>query len=313
MLCCDPPPPSPLAEPIPPKPSRFSPAKPPERLKPRGFPRPRLPPSPRIPPRPSATQPRWILAPKAPRASPAQWPWCDRSRCRGVLPRWQLRPAPGRLFRPWEAARRGQDLAATLAGGVCSPNASLLMFPRFRGGSACPGHPPNMPEDTTASRLRLAGLSFLLQILTIILFAVFVRYSPESGSGPCSQQLNCSWKNRDLGFQHPREYPRPGWVQRVALPGPQALLRGEGMGCHRVQALSHRPARRLQQRRGNIKAQGWGTGASHPGGWAESRHACKDFPRAWTKPSPKQGYLGLGRAFQQREHRGDRWVQPINR
>ncbi|XP_054038734.1 ammonium transporter Rh type B [Rissa tridactyla] len=61
-----------------------------------------------------------------------------------------------------------------------------------------------MPEDTTASRLRLAGLSFLLQILTIILFAVFVRYSPESGSGPCSQQLNCSWKNRDLGFQHPR-------------------------------------------------------------------------------------------------------------
>ncbi|XP_063213152.1 ammonium transporter Rh type B isoform X1 [Chroicocephalus ridibundus] len=61
-----------------------------------------------------------------------------------------------------------------------------------------------MPEGTTASRLRLAGLSFLLQILTIILFAVFVRYSPESGSGPCSQQLNCSWKNRDLGFQHPR-------------------------------------------------------------------------------------------------------------
>ncbi|NXS98999.1 RHBGB protein, partial [Jacana jacana] len=55
-----------------------------------------------------------------------------------------------------------------------------------------------------ASRLRLAGLCFLLQILTIILFAVFVRYSPEGSSGPCSQRLNCSWKNQDLGSQHPR-------------------------------------------------------------------------------------------------------------
>ncbi|KAM6365039.1 ammonium transporter Rh type B isoform 3-T3 [Pluvialis apricaria] len=59
-----------------------------------------------------------------------------------------------------------------------------------------------MPEDTIASRLRLSGLCFLLQILTIILFATFVRYSPESSSGPCSQQLNCSWKNQDSGFQH---------------------------------------------------------------------------------------------------------------
>ncbi|NXT55420.1 RHBGA protein, partial [Pluvianellus socialis] len=60
------------------------------------------------------------------------------------------------------------------------------------------------PEDTAASRLRLSGLCFLLQILTIILFAVFVRYSPESSSGPCSQQPNCSWKHQDSGFQHPR-------------------------------------------------------------------------------------------------------------
>ncbi|NXP09751.1 RHBGB protein, partial [Thinocorus orbignyianus] len=59
-------------------------------------------------------------------------------------------------------------------------------------------------EDTAASRLRLTGLCFLLQSLTIILFAVFVRYSPESSSSPCSQQLNCSWKNQDLGSQHPR-------------------------------------------------------------------------------------------------------------
>ncbi|KAM9264337.1 LOW QUALITY PROTEIN: ammonium transporter Rh type B [Morus bassanus] len=61
-----------------------------------------------------------------------------------------------------------------------------------------------MPKHTAASRLRLSGLCFLLQILTIILFAVFVRYSPESSPGLCSQQLNCSWRNQDSGFQHPR-------------------------------------------------------------------------------------------------------------
>ncbi|NXK14617.1 RHBGB protein, partial [Herpetotheres cachinnans] len=61
-----------------------------------------------------------------------------------------------------------------------------------------------MPEHTAASRLRLSGLCFLLQILTIILFAVFVRYSPESSSSLCSQQLNCSWRNQDSRFQHPR-------------------------------------------------------------------------------------------------------------
>lgn len=97
-----------------------------------------------------------------------------------------------------------------------------------------------MPEDTIASRLRLSGLCFLLQILTIILFAAFVRYSPESNSGPCSRQLNCSWKNQDSGFQHPREYRRPGWVPRAALSCPQGLPRGwHGMsprpGCHTVQ------------------------------------------------------------------------------
>uniref|UniRef100_A0A8C8AWT6 Rh family B glycoprotein n=1 Tax=Otus sunia TaxID=257818 RepID=A0A8C8AWT6_9STRI len=61
-----------------------------------------------------------------------------------------------------------------------------------------------MPEHTAASRLRLSGLCFLLQILTILLFAVFVRYSPESSLGLCSQQLNCSWRNKDSDFQHPR-------------------------------------------------------------------------------------------------------------
>ncbi|NWW85824.1 RHBGB protein, partial [Rhynochetos jubatus] len=61
-----------------------------------------------------------------------------------------------------------------------------------------------MPEHPTATRLRLAGLCFLLQILTIILFAAFVRYSPESSPSLCSPQLNCSWRNQDSGFQHLR-------------------------------------------------------------------------------------------------------------
>ncbi|NXW10402.1 RHBG protein, partial [Fregetta grallaria] len=61
-----------------------------------------------------------------------------------------------------------------------------------------------MPEHTTASRLQLSGLCFLLQILLIILFAVFVRYSPERSPSLCSQQLNCSLRNTDAGFQHPR-------------------------------------------------------------------------------------------------------------
>ncbi|NXH42148.1 RHBGB protein, partial [Dicaeum eximium] len=54
-----------------------------------------------------------------------------------------------------------------------------------------------------ASRLRLSGLCFLLQILNILLFAVFVRYSPESSPGRCPPQLNCS-RSQDSGFQQPR-------------------------------------------------------------------------------------------------------------
>uniref|UniRef100_A0A672UZ38 Rh family B glycoprotein n=1 Tax=Strigops habroptila TaxID=2489341 RepID=A0A672UZ38_STRHB len=52
--------------------------------------------------------------------------------------------------------------------------------------------------------LRLSGLCFLLQILTILLFAAFVRFSPESSPKLCSQPLNCSWRNQDSGFQHHR-------------------------------------------------------------------------------------------------------------
>ncbi|NWR88704.1 RHBGB protein, partial [Furnarius figulus] len=58
--------------------------------------------------------------------------------------------------------------------------------------------------QNVASRLRLSGLCFLLQILNILLFAVFVRYSTESSSSLCSPQLNCSRRNQDSGFQHSR-------------------------------------------------------------------------------------------------------------
>ncbi|KAM8986487.1 ammonium transporter Rh type B isoform 1-T1 [Ara ararauna] len=61
-----------------------------------------------------------------------------------------------------------------------------------------------MSEPSVTSRLRLSGLCFLLQTLTILLFAAFVRFSPESSPGLCSQPLNCSQRNQDSGLQHPR-------------------------------------------------------------------------------------------------------------
>ncbi|NXR24864.1 RHBGB protein, partial [Cinclus mexicanus] len=61
-----------------------------------------------------------------------------------------------------------------------------------------------MPEHTAASRLWLSGLCFLLQILNILLFAVFVRYSPESSPEQCPWQLNCSRRTQDSGFQQLR-------------------------------------------------------------------------------------------------------------
>ncbi|XP_030324480.1 ammonium transporter Rh type B [Calypte anna] len=63
-----------------------------------------------------------------------------------------------------------------------------------------------MPEPSITSRLQLSGFCFLLQILLIILFALFVRYSPERSPGLDSQELNCSWRNRDLGLQPPRSW-----------------------------------------------------------------------------------------------------------
>ncbi|XP_057265944.1 ammonium transporter Rh type B [Pezoporus wallicus] len=61
-----------------------------------------------------------------------------------------------------------------------------------------------MAEPGATSRLRLSGLCFLLQTFTILLFAAFVRFSPESGPGLCSQPLNCSRRIQDWGSQPPR-------------------------------------------------------------------------------------------------------------
>ena len=157
-----------------------------------------------------------------------------------------------------------------------------------------------MPEHTVASRLRLSGLCFLLQILTIILFAVFVRYSPESSSGLCSQQLNCSWRNQDSGFQHRREYPPP----RVGAEGGSAWFPGVAEGVARdvtvlspssraVTPSSSGSDSRVEQRRGKIKPQGWGTGASHRGGvsgWKAD--ALRRYPTCLDKARPKTGIFG---------------------
>ncbi|NXN93304.1 RHBG protein, partial [Rhinopomastus cyanomelas] len=60
----------------------------------------------------------------------------------------------------------------------------------------------------------LSALCFLLQLLTIALFAAFARYSPDSSPSLCSPQLNCSWRNQDSG-------PQPHRFRDVHL---QALL-----------------------------------------------------------------------------------------
>ncbi|NXQ93984.1 RHBGB protein, partial [Sagittarius serpentarius] len=87
-----------------------------------------------------------------------------------------------------------------------------------------------------ASRFRLSGLCFLLQTLTIILFAVFVRYSPESSPSLCSPQLNCSRRTQDAGFQHPRF--RDGHLQALLGFGLLVAFLGRyGLGSVAVSIL----------------------------------------------------------------------------
>uniref|UniRef100_A0A8C6YU64 Rh family B glycoprotein (gene/pseudogene) n=1 Tax=Nothoprocta perdicaria TaxID=30464 RepID=A0A8C6YU64_NOTPE len=53
----------------------------------------------------------------------------------------------------------------------------------------------------------VSGMCFLLQMLIIILFAVFVRYSPNGSPGLCSARLNCSSRrNPGPGSSHLRSW-----------------------------------------------------------------------------------------------------------
>ncbi|XP_075268206.1 LOW QUALITY PROTEIN: ammonium transporter Rh type B-like [Opisthocomus hoazin] len=148
------------------------------------------------------------LTPPAPHASPAQWPEPsdgtkpDAEACRGGWPGVSVLAAPSRsrpALPPLGSRGEGRTWQPPWRAEFEAPARFSSCLP-FRGVFLAPP-PRNM---SNASRLQLSGLCFLLQILTIILFAVFVRYSPESGSSLCSQQLNCSWRNQDPGSQHPR-------------------------------------------------------------------------------------------------------------
>uniref|UniRef100_A0A8C9F669 Rh family B glycoprotein (gene/pseudogene) n=1 Tax=Pavo cristatus TaxID=9049 RepID=A0A8C9F669_PAVCR len=57
--------------------------------------------------------------------------------------------------------------------------------------------------ERAAARLHLSGLCFFLQLLTIVLFATFVRYSPES-SNLCSTEPSCSQRDPSPTLGYPR-------------------------------------------------------------------------------------------------------------
>uniref|UniRef100_A0A8C3LNE5 Rh family B glycoprotein (gene/pseudogene) n=1 Tax=Chrysolophus pictus TaxID=9089 RepID=A0A8C3LNE5_CHRPC len=57
--------------------------------------------------------------------------------------------------------------------------------------------------EHAAARLHLSGLCFFLQLLTIVLFATFVRYSPES-SNLCSTEPSCSQRDPSPTLGYPR-------------------------------------------------------------------------------------------------------------
>lgn len=84
-----------------------------------------------------------------------------------------------------------------LAGVVCR---QTLQAALSRFGELC-----SMAERV-AARLHLSGLCFFLQLLTIVLFATFVRYSPES-SNLCSTEPSCSQRDPSPTLGYPREYP----------------------------------------------------------------------------------------------------------
>ncbi|OXB70098.1 UNVERIFIED_CONTAM: hypothetical protein H355_010940 [Colinus virginianus] len=57
--------------------------------------------------------------------------------------------------------------------------------------------------ERAAARLHLSGLCFFLQLLTIVLFATFVRYSPES-TDLCSTEPSCSQTDPSPTLGYPR-------------------------------------------------------------------------------------------------------------
>lgn len=238
------------------------------------------------------------IDPTQPTHFPAQWPEppdVATARCGGVpghpVPSFRVGsavPLPavswrcGRQGRTWQPPRQAEfALPAWLSS--CTPFAGVHL----------PWLPPDMPEHTAASRLRLSGLCFLLQILNILLFAVFARYSPESSPSHCPPQLDCSQRNQDSGFQQPREYPQARGCRAV-------LLRGwHGVSPCSVQAadLSQTPESGREHR-----AAGLGYWCIPEG----VKQTCfTRLLKCLDRASPKRGIFGLGHVLEQLELRGD--------
>lgn len=162
------------------------------------------------------------------------WQCQVRRRARASSPEfpcWQHCPIPGSPFEAQET-RAGPGSHSGRRSLQSQRGCPHTLF----AGVHLPWLPLNMPEHTAASRLRLSGLCFFLQVLNILLFAVFVRYSPESSPGQCPPQLNCSQRNQDSGFQQPREYPHARGCRRaVLLRGWHGVSQFRLQTCHRLQ------------------------------------------------------------------------------
>ncbi|XP_025968614.2 ammonium transporter Rh type B isoform X1 [Dromaius novaehollandiae] len=121
-----------------------------------------------------------------------------------------MRPAWEALGQGRAAGRNSQAEFVLAAGASQLQGRHVSGSPPLRGppwGSASPRPCGDMSAHTASSRLKVSGMCFFLQILTILLFAVFVRYSPDTGSGLCSPQINCSSERSPSShsrFRHPR-------------------------------------------------------------------------------------------------------------
>lgn len=101
----------------------------------------------------------------------------------------------------------------------------------------------SMPSHATNLRLKLPATCFLLEILTILLFAVFVRYDREASASQWHQELNhrnTSHLDNDFYFRYPSKY---------RAPSPCRFL----SGLPRVPSLTH--VQMLQRRQGSSRDQ----------------------------------------------------------